>query len=103
LYINVNLQRAHKVGHGVNTSTPDIGDVSSRSQGQVQNPVPRRDSSDDDLVFPPHLFRCSGRNKAPKCQSTRQICEDQPPRKHQAVGKKIKAATGKHHVFPVHT
>jgi hypothetical protein len=87
---------------GVNTRTTDIGDVSSRLQGQVQNPAPRRDSSYDDLVFPPQVVRRSGRNKALKRQLTRQICEDQPPSKRQAVGERIKTATGKQH-FSVHT
>jgi hypothetical protein len=62
---------------------------------RVQNPATRRDSSNDD----PYLVRRSGRNKAPKRQLTRQICEDHLPRKLQAVGKKIKAATGKQQVF----
>lgn len=62
---------------------------------RVQNPATRRDSSNDDLVFPPYLVRRSGRNKAPKRQLTRQIYDDHLPRKCQAVGKKIKAATGK--------
>ena len=40
----------------VNAGRTDARDVSSRSQGQAQNPTPWRDLSDDDLVFPPHFL-----------------------------------------------
>jgi hypothetical protein len=84
---------------GVNAGRTDAVDVSSRTQPHVQKHAPSGDLSDDDLVFPSHLVRRSGRNKAPKRQLTRQTCEDQPPTKRQVVVKKKKVVTRKQQVF----
>lgn len=87
---------------GVNAGRTDTVDVSSRTQPHVQKHAPSGDLSDDDLVFPPHLVRRCGRNKAPKSQLTRQTCEDHPPTKRQVVVKKKKVVTRKQLVVFVH-